>query len=148
MIRKATLEDAARMTAIFDQNLPILVPDNNSQAIDVLLAGHGESQFRERIVDPQWLCKVYENSCFECEGFICVRLPQHIFSLYVTPSRQSGGVGSKLVGCILQELTVASFTVNASVHSLGFYSKLGFIAQSECQTQNGVQFTPMLLLRQ
>ena len=145
MIRKATLADAARMTAIFNQNLAVLVPDNNPQAIEVLQAGHGEEQFRERIVDTQWLCKVYENSQSECEGFICVRLPQHIFSLYVTPTRQGAGLGSQLFDSVLRELTVASLTVNASVHSLGFYTKLGFIAQSECQTQKGVQFTPMSL---
>jgi len=134
------------MTAIFNQNLPVLVPDNNPQALEVLQAGHGVEQFRERMTDSHWLCKVYENTHSECEGFICVRLPQHIFSLYVTPPRQGDGIGTQLFDCILKELTVASFTVNASAHSLGFYSKLGFIAQSECQTQNGVQFTPMTLL--
>lgn len=72
---------------------------------------------------------------------------KHIHHLFVLPAFHRQGVAVScwrhLKGNAEALGNCGEFTVNSSIFAIPVYSKFGFIATTELQTKNGVEFQPM-----
>lgn len=67
----------------------------------------------------------------------------HIALLFVDGKYHRQGIGRKLFETIVSRSTGEKITVNSSPFAVGFYERLGFVADSEEQVIDGIRFTPM-----
>lgn len=79
-------------------------------------------------------------------GILCGRGVNHISLLFVLPAYHKKGIARALFAELKKEAAAAEadeISVNASRYGIPAYEKLGFVAQSEEQMQNGILYTPM-----
>ncbi len=78
-------------------------------------------------------------------GVIGIKPKNHLYHLFVDQSLHNQGVGRSLWEKVIsqQPNKSATFTVNSSMHAIGFYLKLGFIASSAVVVKNGIPSIPM-----
>ncbi|WP_455221178.1 GNAT family N-acetyltransferase [Kaarinaea lacus] len=82
-------------------------------------------------------------------GIIGIKQGSHLYHLFVDEAYQKQGIARQL-WYVARDACIAAgnnkeFTVNSSRYALGFYEKLGFVAQSAPQERNGVVAIPMKL---
>ena len=90
--------------------------------------------------------------CFENDklvGVLAFRDRSHISLLFVHEEYHQQGIAKTLLGNALEELqasdiSIKKITVNSSPYAKEIYERMGFMATSEMQQQNGILFIPMV----
>jgi len=141
LLRSALTSDAPTFEQLFLSHLPQLVPDANSPARQRLALQHTEAQFRQRL-QQDWLGLVAEQEGAVC-GFLMLRRPAHLFSVYVDLAKTGKGVGASLLNALITRMPQTIITVNASLAAEGFYRRHGFVATDEWQFSDGLHYLPM-----
>lgn len=79
-------------------------------------------------------------------GVIALTNSSHVSLLFVDKSCQRQGIASNLFHLILADCIrkkIKSVTVNAAVHAVSIYQRLGFVATDAPQELDGIHFVPM-----
>jgi GNAT superfamily N-acetyltransferase len=80
-------------------------------------------------------------------GLIAIRLPCHLYYLFVRPDRQRQGIGRQLWNWARERIKETSqrdeFTVNSSLNAIAAYERLGFFSSGPIDESNGVRYQPM-----
>lgn len=79
-------------------------------------------------------------------GVIALTDSSHVSLLFVDKTCQRQGVASKLFHLVLADCIrkkIKLVTVNAAVHAVAIYQRLGFVATDAPREQNGIHFVPM-----
>lgn len=80
----------------------------------------------------------------ELAGVVAVKLPSHLFYLFVAEPHQQRGIARKLWDHARRTTPAIVWTVNASVHARPVYERLGFAARGPAVTRGGVTSLPMM----
>ena len=78
-------------------------------------------------------------------GVAALRLPAHLYHLFVADRAHRRGVARRLWSAVLAQTPVdtAGISVNASRHGLQAYRRLGFVADGPETVEHGIPATPM-----
>ena len=145
-IRLATVEDAKLIcdfvTRITQQHI---APTLSEAGLKHLIAGMSTLNQLERIRNGYRFFIAYDRN--EILGVAGVKLPSHLYYLFVHPERQRQGIGRELWSCaresICETLKERAITVNSSLNAIGAYKRLGFSIDGPVQESHGVRFQPM-----
>jgi predicted GNAT family N-acyltransferase len=82
-------------------------------------------------------------------GVLAFRDTSHISLLFVHEEYHKQGIAKKLLSFGLNELmafnnNISKITVNSSPYARSIYERMGFLATSEMQQQDGLLFIPMV----
>ena len=141
VLRSALFSDAPIFEKIFLSHLEQLLPDAESPARERLRAQHTEQQFLQRL-QQAWLGMVVEQQD-SVAGFLMLRPPTHLFSLYVTAERTGSGIGTALLQALFDQMPQSVITVNSSVRAEAFYRRHGFEPSDGWQINDGLCYLPM-----
>ena len=143
-IRRAELRDAANISRFIQQlTEEFIVKDCTKEGTETLLRTMKTEIIKSQILagDAHYLAEVDDRLV----GVIGLKSSKHLVHLYVDKTHQNRGIArslwEKLVA--LQNHQVCSITVNSSLNAIGFYQKMGFIAESTGQVKNGIPSIPM-----
>ncbi len=86
----------------------------------------------------------------EMVAYLEMREGPHLALLFIDPARQRQGVGKRLLARALEiwgqrEPEFERVTVNSSPNATAAYQSMGFEADGEMQSKNGITFMPMHL---
>jgi predicted N-acetyltransferase YhbS len=125
--------------AIQDQITPILT--------ELGRATMKEARLREasRVCDPKYYSAVKAVIDGEIAGYVAWTPKGKVAHLYVDPSLQCGGVGGTLLRHSISELSGQEVHLRASINSVAFYEKQGFIALGCELVDAGIRYVPMAL---
>lgn len=77
-------------------------------------------------------------------GFLEIRLPNHITSLFVDPDYHRMGIARKLWEMVIGHFTeVKVFTVNSSPYAVKVYEKFHFVRVGDFLQKDGIYYLPM-----
>jgi GNAT superfamily N-acetyltransferase len=79
-------------------------------------------------------------------GMIEMRQRNHISLLFVREAHQGRGIGRELVSHAVTD-AAASIQVHASLNSVGFYRKAGFLPEGPERIEHGICYIPMRMDR-
>lgn len=145
-IRVATVEDAQCVsdfvTRIAQEQI---APTLSAEGLKHLIAGMSVANQVQRFREGYRFFIAFDHD--EILGIVCVRLPFHLYYLFVRPDQQRKGIGRQLwshardsVCEINQNPTI---TVNSSLNAVAAYERLGFCIDGPIQESHGVRFQPM-----
>ena len=137
IIRKATLKDAEALSVLV-LSLSSFWEENPESLKKTFTKESFENQFQDKRSHNLFL--------LEEEGviraYISLLNETHLYHLFVDEMAQGKGFGQKLWSYVFEHFPT-SYTVNASLSSVGFYKKQGFVATALEQENRGVSFLPM-----
>lgn len=82
-------------------------------------------------------------------GFLGFRNINHISLLFVDKEYHHKGIATMLIEFLVDYLAgigKTSTTVYSSPYAVGFYHKLGFVDTDNEKTEDGIRYTPMILM--
>ena len=128
-IRPATIDDAPRISDFVSSIAQEQIgPTLSDAGIRHLLAGMSTENQADRIRTGFQFFIAYEDDMIV--GFVAIRLPCHLYYLFVHPDRQRQGVGRQLWNCVREStrksFNVDTFTVNSSLNAVAAYKQFGF----------------------
>lgn len=141
MLRSATFSDALVFERIFLSHLEQMVTDAGSPARERLRTQHTAQQFLSRL-QQGWLGIVVEQQD-RVAGFLMLRPPTHLFSLYVAAEQVGSGIGTVLLQALFEQMPQSVITVNSSVRAETFYRRHGFEPSDTWQINDGLRYLPM-----
>ncbi|HEY4282038.1 MAG TPA: GNAT family N-acetyltransferase [Chthoniobacterales bacterium] len=116
------------------------------EGLEHLLRGMDVESTMTRMTDgfPYWIA--LDGSAIV--GVAAVKLPSHIYHLFVRSDRQRSGIGRRLMNEALSYISdrcgTATVTVNSSLNAVDAYRRFGFRnAGDEVFDGSGVRFQPM-----
>lgn len=77
-------------------------------------------------------------------GLIAIKLPAHLYNLFVHTDYQKKGIATRLWQHMLSHLNPESLTLFSSSHAIGLYQKLGFEKSGEKIDNDEIICYPML----
>ncbi len=99
--------------------------------------------FEKSISNETWFTTLVYEEDNKIVAYISLVNSSHIYHLFVEENFHKKGIAKKLWEVVLDESPSKKFTVNASLYSIDFYHKLGFINSEEQQESLGVKYQPM-----
>ena len=109
-------------------------------------SAEGIAEFNAFLNDSDTICRMPFYGAFDggkLVGVLAMRQSQHISLFFVKEDYHRRGIGRLLFDSMRQDCENQTFTVNSSPYAVGFYERLGFIAESGEQITNGIRYTPM-----
>jgi GNAT superfamily N-acetyltransferase len=80
-------------------------------------------------------------------GVVAIRLPSHLYYLFVDPDRQRQGIGRQLWtwarDWARDSFKQDTFTVNSSLNAVEAYERFGFVTTGPIEEMHGVRYQPM-----
>lgn len=147
-IRRATLDDALRISALFQALGPYFTAHPDGAGAEKFFAAISAEAIAGYIGSPRYDYWVAE-SAGQLAGAAALRDRKHLYHLVVAPPHQRQGLGRRLwstaQGNALAAGNPGEFTVNASLYGVPVYEHFGFVPVGERTTLNGVVFVPMQL---
>jgi ribosomal protein S18 acetylase RimI-like enzyme len=153
-IRRATPDDAAAISGLVvtvaSQQLRNEFTDDGW---DLFLRLISKQTQQGLIADSQfcyWLAYYNEPDQEQLVGVLTSKNQFHLFHFFILPEYQNQGIGKQLWTHYLFHLPAPPpqlVSVKASDFALGFYQKLGFIAQQPRCVENGLAYTLMHYVR-
>ena len=145
-IRQATVNDAEIICDFVTQITQQQISPTLSEAgLKHLIDGMSTANQLERIRSGYRFYIAYD--CNEMLGVAGVKLPSHLYYLFVQPQHQRRGIGRRLWDCarelMCETLKERTITVNSSLNAVAAYERLGFSIDGPVQTSHGVRFQPM-----
>ncbi|WP_119717990.1 GNAT family N-acetyltransferase [Cognatilysobacter tabacisoli] len=153
-VRPATLADveaiSALTTALAERHI---VGDCSAEGSARLIAAMQPGPTRERLASGHrtWVAEVEAGpGPAALVGVACVRLPAHLYHLFVADHVQRRGVARALLEAVVAGIADqpdGALTLNASRVGVPAYARMGFIPTGAECTAFGIPSTPMQLLR-
>lgn len=152
VLRPATTDDAPAIAALLRPLAQAFVVDPQSDEAAPFWASVDEAAQQRYLASDRHRYTVALEPDGALAGFIAVRDGRHLFHLFVAPTSQRQGLATRLWRHAMSQASAAPglpqpavFTLNASLPAVGFYRRLGFIAEGDVVTANGIRFQPMRL---
>ncbi len=146
LIRSGTTEDAPRVsalvTSIAQEHIAATLSD---VGLRHLLSGMSVEATRDRLSQGYKFFVAQDGA--EMIAIAAIRLPSHLYYLFVRTEYQRMGIGHKLWQHA-RNWTVENFpgpqiTVNSSLNAVAAYERMGFRISGSIQELQGVRFQPM-----
>jgi GNAT superfamily N-acetyltransferase len=148
LIRKATVDDATRVSLLFGTLSPYFTARPDGAGAEKFFEATSAEAIAGYIGSPRYDYWVAE-SADRLAGAAALRDRKHLYHLVVAASHQRRGVGRRLWSTMQANALAAGnpgeFTVNASLYGAPVYQRFGFVPTGEQATVNGVVFVPMQL---
>jgi GNAT superfamily N-acetyltransferase len=148
-IRPATALDAELISAIVAESARNGIGPSLSHAgLAHLLAAMTAEKMKERIDSGAF--QFFISELETPVAVSAVRLPTHLYYLFVAPSYQGQGIGRRLWQHAqstinrLSQRAVREITVNSSPNAIGAYERFGFTKVGLAEEQNEVKYQPMV----
>lgn len=120
-----------------------IVPDCSEEGAAALLASMSEEKTRERLQEGYRYVVAERGD--RIVGVAALRLPSHLYHLFVSEDAQRLGVARCLWEAVREYADpAASVTVNASRHARPVYDRFGFVEVQPEQLDRGILRTPMV----
>ncbi|TQV72183.1 GNAT family N-acetyltransferase [Aliikangiella marina] len=145
LIRQATTDDAGAIAEFIHPIVKQFISHEFAQPSEQLMLGSLTASAIAGNIDSNYRYRISINQNNDIVGVLGVRLPSHLFHLFVEPSLHGRGIGRALWQDYLQQTTERQFTLNSSKIAVGFYEKLGFEKQGSAIEKNGILSYPMRL---
>ena len=152
VLRPATPDDAPAIAALVRPLAQAFVVDPQSDEAAPFWASVDEAGQRRYLASDRYRYTVALEADGALAGFIALRDGRHLFHLFVAPAWQRQGLATRLWQHGRAQALAspglpqpAVFTLNASLPAVGFYQRLGFMAEGDAVIANGIRFQPMRL---
>ena len=148
VLRDATADDAAAISALVIASTrrwiaPDCTDDGIAMLVDSMVPARIEERLREghrHVVAEQ----VAPHHGTRIVGVAVLRLPSHLYHLFVADDMQRRGIARRLWQAVRYHAAPdAPVTVNASLHAVEAYRRLGFEAAGPARFERGLRFVPM-----
>ncbi|QWP79170.1 GNAT family N-acetyltransferase [Lysobacter sp. K5869] len=143
MIRPASASDAEAISRLINALAHHFLVDPSGPEAAPFLQTLTPAAVAQRIVAPDFRSYVAQDAS-GIHGFLAMRGDSHLYHLFVRADAQRKGVGRALWEHAAALSGQSTFTVNASLYAVPMYERLGFVAQGQAQTANGLMFVPMV----
>ena len=143
VVRDARLEDADAISAlVIALARRWIAPDCTEEGIARLVGSMSPEHIARRLHEG------HRHVVAEREGRIvgvaALRLPSHLYYLFVAEDAQRRGIARHLWNDVRTSATPAvPITVNASLHAFDAYCRLGFQQAGPVRLEKGLRFVPM-----
>lgn len=143
-IRPANQTDAAQISKLV-RSLAVYYLDNpESELPSWLSESLTEKAFEMRFSSTDYLNLVYELNGLVA-GYISVKLPGHLYHLFVAEKFQGQGLSRQLCEYFLEHSDCKTFSVRSSLCAIPVYKRFGFFESGPVGSRDGVSFQPMEL---
>ena len=147
LIRSAITEDAPRIselvTSIAQEHIAATLSD---AGLRHLLSGMSVEATRDRL--SQGYKFFVANEGEEMIAIAAIRLPSHLYYLFVRTAYQRMGIGHKLWqharNWSVENFPAPQITVNSSLNAVAAYQRMGFRISGSIQELQGVRYQPMI----
>ncbi|MDI9240325.1 GNAT family N-acetyltransferase [Lysobacter sp. LF1] len=120
-----------------------IVPDCSEEGAAALLESMSEEKTRERLQEGYRYVVAERGD--RIVGVAALRLPSHLYHLFVAEEAQRLGVARRLWESVREHADPAApVTVNASRHARAVYDRFGFVEVQPEQLDRGILRTPMI----
>lgn len=143
MIRPASTSDAEEISRLINSLAHHFLAAPSCPQAAAFLETLTPTAIARRIVAPGFRSYVAQEAA-EIQGFLAMRDDSHLYHLFVRAGGQRKGIGRALWEHAAAQSGQSTFTVNSSLYAVPMYERLGFIAQGQAQTANGLVFVPMV----
>jgi len=143
-IRRAELRDAANISRFIRQlTKEFIVKDCTKEGAETLLRSMRTEIIKSQLLAGDAHFLVEEDD--RLVGVIGLKSNNHLVHLYVDKTHQNRGAARSLWEKLVafKNPQVCTITVNSSLNAIGFYQKMGFIAESSGQVKNGIPSIPL-----
>jgi GNAT superfamily N-acetyltransferase len=142
-LRDAVPDDAAAISALVAGLAQRwIVPDCSAEGAATLLASMAPERTRERLHEGHRYVVAERGG--RLVGVAALRLPSHLYHLFVAEHAQRQGLARRLWEAVrVHADPAAPVTVNASRHARAVYDRLGFEPVGEERFDRGICSTPM-----
>jgi len=146
-LRAATLADAEPLSEfIIPLVQQFILPSCRPEGANLLLQSLSPTAMAGYLSDDYLFQLAFYNQ--QIVGVVGLRARRHLFHLFIASAVQRSGLGQRLWHCAWQQAIATGadgyFTVNAAVHAVDFYQKLGFVATEGPRDRAGVVDVPMV----
>jgi GNAT superfamily N-acetyltransferase len=147
LIRPATIEDAAAISEfVITISRTHIAPTLSDAGLNHLLSGMTVPAMNERLSQGFQFFTAHDGE--RMIGVAAIRLPAHLYYLFVTTEYQRTGVGQALWRHIRNWITETSaapqITVNSSLNAVGAYERMGFRVSGPNEETEDVRYQPMV----
>ena len=146
-IRPAIPDDAGKISDLVSSvTREHIGPQLSRAGLATLLRSMSGEPTRKRLLDA-WptFCAFRDDGLV---GVIVIKLPGHLYQLFVRSDVQGKGIGRSLFEVAEQHLVEGAGngikTVNASLNAVSVYQRLGFELNGSVMEYEGVRFQPMV----
>lgn len=147
LIRSATLEDAtqisALITSIAQEHIATTLSDVGLQH---LLSGMTVESTKARLSQGYKFFVAHDGA--EMIAIAAIRLPFHLYYLFVKTEHQRKGIGHRLWQharkWTVENSNTLQITVNSSLNAVAAYQQMGFRISSPIEELQSVRYQPML----
>jgi len=143
VLRDATIDDADAMgTLVLALMKRWITPDCTQEGVARLVASTAPGMIVERLHEGhRHVVAQYDGRIV---GVAALRLPSHLYWLFVADDMQRRGIARGLWNAVRTSAKAdAPVTVNASLHALEMYRRLGFEASASMRFEHGIRTVPM-----
>jgi len=141
-IRAATADDAAAISALTCASTRLRVaPDCTADGAARLLASMRPEDTRQRLLQGHRY--VVAERAGGIVGVAAMRLPAHLYHLFVDDAVQRRGLARRLWQALLAACPNETVTVNAARNAVEAYLRLGFVREGPEDASSGIPSTPM-----
>lgn len=143
LLREAVERDAEAISAlVIALAKRWIAPDCTDEGIALLLGSMAPSKVRERLHEG------HRHVLAQCDGRIVgvatLRLPSHLYYLFVADDMQRRGIARRLWNAVRTSAPAdAVVTVNAALHAMAAYRRLGFETAGPERFERGIRSMPM-----
>ncbi len=146
LIRSATVEDAPAISALVTASVREHIASSLSDGgLSHLLSEMTTENQAKRIRNGYQFFVALESDTLV--GTAAIRLPSHLYYLFVDTQRQRRGIGRQLWNhardWIASSNNHGSITVNSSLNAITAYERLGFAIAGPPEENHGVRYQPM-----
>lgn len=143
VLREATRDDVDEISAlVIALAKRWIAPDCTAEGVARLLDSMAPSRVEERLREG------HRHVVAQCDGRIVgvavLRLPAHLYHLFVADDMQRRGIARRLWTAVRASAPPdAPVTVNASLHAFQTYRRLGFDTAGPVRFEHGIRSVPM-----
>jgi len=146
LIRSATVEDAPAISALVTASVREHIASSLSDAgLSHLLSEMTTENQAKRIRNGYQFFVALESDTLV--GTAAIRLPSHLYYLFVDTQHQRRGIGRQLWNhardWIASSTNHGPITVNSSLNAITAYERLGFAIAGPPEENHGVRYQPM-----
>nr|WP_189673277.1 GNAT family N-acetyltransferase [Pseudomonas sp. SWRI77] len=141
-VRKLTHDDLPHASALcLDAFTQAVAPSLSAQGVETFAKVATAQAFAERMAGDNLMLVCVAGGVIT--GLIELKQGRHVAMLFVAPSWQRRGVGTRLMNAALEQARAAVVTVSASLSSVAAYQRYGFALAGDVGEIAGLVYQPM-----